>query len=394
MSYVNSTNLAVFVDSQLTGELVKTPDEFVFNYSSKEPSRFISLTMPVRAKSYVHPVMHPIFEMHLPEGYLLAIIKKHFAKLTATDDFGLLMLLSASVRGRIHYSADLRERGDVLSLDDLLHPKGATLFDELVSRFALKSPLSGVQPKVLAQIENKATLKVDDYIVKAWGEDYPELAINEYFCMRAVMAAGIAVPTFYLSDDDRYFIMNRFDLLDSGDALGFEDMCVLQAKKRDDKYSGSYEQIAKTIKTFTSARYKNSSLQQFFKMVVMNNLLQNGDAHLKNFGLLYRSIDQVWLAPAYDVVSTTAYIKSDIAALNLLGSKRWHNRKNLIRFGLEACDLSAKQAKNLFDECLNAMEVMGVEVRIRLDKEANIEKQKVLKHLLALSGVCRGQTGA
>jgi hypothetical protein len=40
------------------------------------------------------------------------------------------------------------------------------------------------------------------------------------------------------------------------------------------------------------------------------------------------------------------------------------------------------------------MEVMGVEVRIRLDKEADIEKQKVLKHLLTLSGVCRGQTGA
>jgi serine/threonine-protein kinase HipA len=273
----------------------------------------------------------------------------------------------------------------VLSLDDLLHPKSTTLFDELVNRFALKSPLGGVQPKVLAQIENKATLKIDDYIVKAWGQDYPQLAINEYFCIRAVKAAGIAVPVFYLSDDDRYFIMKRFDLLDSGDMLGFEDMCVLQAKKRDDKYSGSYEQLAKTIKTFASASYKNSSLQQFFKMVVMNNLLQNGDAHLKNFGLLYRSIDQVWLAPAYDVVSTSAYIKSDIAALNLLGSKRWHNRKNLIRFGLEACDLSAKQAKLLFDECLNAMETMGVEVRARLDGEADLEKQKILQHLLGLS---------
>jgi hypothetical protein len=29
MSYVNSTNLAVFVDSQLTGELVKAADEWV-----------------------------------------------------------------------------------------------------------------------------------------------------------------------------------------------------------------------------------------------------------------------------------------------------------------------------------------------------------------------------
>ncbi len=91
MSYVNSTNLAVFVDSQLTGELVKTSSEFVFNYSIKDAQSFVSLTMPVRAKSYVHTVIHPVFEMHLPEGYLLSIIKKHFAKLTATDDFGLLL---------------------------------------------------------------------------------------------------------------------------------------------------------------------------------------------------------------------------------------------------------------------------------------------------------------
>ncbi len=75
--------------------------------------------------------------------------------------------------------------------------------------------------------------------------------------------------------------------------------------------------------------------------------------------MLYYDIDRVWLAPAYDVVSTTVYVKSDIAALNLLGSKRWHHRKNLIRFGRETCDLSAKQANDLFDESLNAMESMG-----------------------------------
>lgn len=44
--------------------------------------------MPVRAKSYDLPYLMPIFEMHLPEGYLLSLIKKHFAKITTTDDFG------------------------------------------------------------------------------------------------------------------------------------------------------------------------------------------------------------------------------------------------------------------------------------------------------------------
>ena len=90
----------------------------------------------------------------------------------------------------------------------------------------------------------------------------------------------------------------------NGQYLGFEDMCVLQARQRDDKYEGSYEQIAKTIKIFVSPKYKQESLKQYFKMIVINHLVKNGDAHLKNFGLIYDNLDEIRLAPAYDVVST------------------------------------------------------------------------------------------
>ena len=93
--------------------------------------------------------------------------------------------------------------------------------------------------------------------------------------------------------------------------LGFEDMYVLQAKQRDEKYEESHESTAKTIKFFTSAKHKKNALGQFFKMIVINHFVQNGDAHLKNYGLLYEDIDNVKLAPAYDVVSTTMYIKND-----------------------------------------------------------------------------------
>jgi serine/threonine-protein kinase HipA len=162
--------------------------------------------MPVRDKSYVNPELHPIFEMHLPEGYLLSIIKKHFAKITDTDDFGLLTLLSASIRGRVQYESKEMSSLVPLHLEDVLHPSNPKLFDELVQKFALNSPLSGVQPKVLARIENKATLKLEDYIIKTWGNDYPELALNEYLCMQAVKNAGITVPEFYLSDDDQFLL--------------------------------------------------------------------------------------------------------------------------------------------------------------------------------------------
>jgi len=73
-------SLKVAVNHQTIGLLAKENNEFVFNYKDSPPDGFVSLTMPVRMKGYVHPVLHPIFQMHLPEGYLLSIIKKHFSK--------------------------------------------------------------------------------------------------------------------------------------------------------------------------------------------------------------------------------------------------------------------------------------------------------------------------
>lgn len=222
--------------NQQVGTLVYENKEYIFDYTTENKNNFIALNMPLRTKSYVNDKLHPLFEMHLPEGYLLSIIKKHFSKITKTDDFGLLKLISNSINGRVNYKSDNKNTQETLNLENLLHPKDENLFDELVNKFALNSPLSGVQPKVLAKVKDKGTLPLQQYIVKSWGEDYPHLALNEYFCMSAVKHAGIEVPEFYISDDNKLFIMKRFDIKEDGTYLGFEDMCVLQVKQVQDKY--------------------------------------------------------------------------------------------------------------------------------------------------------------
>jgi len=344
--------LLVKTDDNLSGVLFVEEEEYIFAYETQEDNIFISLTMPVRNKSWNSKELHPIFEMHLPEGYLLSIIKKHFSKFAKTDEFGLLKLMSPSIKGRISYQTTHQKENKPLILDDILHSINDQLFDELVDRFALNSPISGVQPKVLAQIQDKATLKLEQYIIKSWGDEYPQLALNEYVCMSIVKKANIPVPEFYISDDQKLFIMKRFDIKEDGSYLGFEDMCVLQAKKADDKYEGSYEQITRTIKDFVSPKHKKQALINFYKMTVINFLVQNGDAHLKNFGLIYDDIENINLAPAYDVVSTTSYIKNDIPALHLLGAKKWWKEKHLLQFGIEFCDLSKKEAKGFYNECI------------------------------------------
>jgi serine/threonine-protein kinase HipA len=382
--------LQVIVNGNPVGELHKEDGEYIFYYrAGVQAEHFISLTMPVRFKGYSASQLLPLFEMHLPEGYLEAVIKKHFAKLVATDHLGLLKLLAPSIRGRVQYASEQDTEISPITLQSLLSPISSELFTELVQRFALRSPLSGVQPKVLTRVQNKeiqhkATLKLDEYIVKAWGDDYPQLALNEYYCMMAAKLADIDVPEFYLSDDDALFILKRFDITETGESLGFEDMCVLQAKQRDDKYTGSYEQVAKSIKSFVSPINRSRSLEQFFKMVVLNNALQNGDAHLKNFGVVYSNHQDVRLAPAYDMVSTSAYISSDVPALTLFGSKRWWDKKNLIRFAVESCDLTPSKASRAYQACQIALQELQILIQQRRQREQNAEKSRLLDHLSAL----------
>jgi len=375
-------SLHVKVSNEKVGTILLENNEYIFDYTTGNQDAFVSLSMPVRSKSYANPKLHPIFEMHLPEGYLLSIIKKHFSKITKTDDFGLLQLMAHSIKGRLTYEAETTTEETTLSLETLLHPKSETLFDELVSRFALGSPISGVQPKVLAKVRDKVTLPLQEYIVKAWGDEYPHLALNEFYCMSIVKHAGIEVPEFYLSDDNKLFIMKRFDIKDNGSYLGFEDMCVLQARQADEKYEGSYEYIAKSIKTFVSPKHKKKALRDFFKMMVINTLVQNGDAHLKNFGVLYENIHNIWLAPAYDVVCTTQYIQKDIPALHLLGSKKWWSKAFLLRFGKESCELSSSETLVLYDECVEAMCIIANEVKEHIASESDLHVKAFLNSLI------------
>lgn len=378
------TELEVCVGAQSVACLSKESDEFLLNYVCDDSPSFVSLTMPVRAKSYVSNRLFPIFEMHLPEGYLLSVLKKHFSKLMATDDFGLLALLAGKVQGRLSYGANLSD-GEFFSLDEVLQSSQPDLFAQLVGRFALSSPVSGVQPKVLALLKDKSILRMGHYIVKSWGDDYPDLALNEWLCMTALSKAGLDVPEFYLSADERCFVMKRFDVTDSG-YLGFEDFCVLQARSRDDKYVGSYEQLAKSIAIFVSPKYRNKALLGYFKAMVLNQWLQNGDAHLKNFGVLYSSIEDIRLAPIYDVVSTTAYISQDIQALTLLGSKRWRSIAHLERFAVAHCGLTLRQARSAIAECLAGMVWLQGEVK-SLQKQAagKDSRGRLLDHFAGLA---------
>jgi serine/threonine-protein kinase HipA len=363
-----SETLAVWTSGLKTG-LLQRSDQYVFNYEQEVPdSGAVSLTMPVRLQSWTHRALHPVFQMNLPEGALLEAIRKAVAKLVRTDDLTLLRIVGTNQIGRNRFSlpgdlSPVQATQPESLLDILRYPDTRPLFEELLHKYALSSGVSGMQPKVLLESRERATIHSDFWIMKSSGDDYPFLGVNEYFCMSAARAAGLPVPDFHVSEDGRLFVLKRFDR-DERTFLGFEDFCSLQGLGTEEKYSGSYERAVKTINQFVSPAYRLRAREQFFKTLALSVMVRNGDAHLKNFGVLYSDpTKDRKLAPAYDIVTTTAYIRNDIPALTLEGTKKWWDTKTLARFGKTVCGLSVSTVSQGLEQVRDA--VSGVRPKLQ-----------------------------
>ncbi|WP_334190646.1 type II toxin-antitoxin system HipA family toxin [Noviherbaspirillum sp.] len=335
--------------SQGYSGLLTRESQIVFNYATDRPECEISLTMPLRAASYTANILPGVLRQNLPEGYLLNWLHEQFGKTMKMDDFNILALTGKDMIGRVRCSLDKDDHNAAPEPEDLkalLTWRGSEdLFEHLARKYAAGSGVSGVQPKVLVSahpdkdVLDKSTMKDKNLIVKSGGHDYPGLAENEYHCMRIGKLAGLATPAFWLSENRELFIIERFDIDAEGRYLGFEDMTALTGRQNSEKYDASYETATKVIDQFASAAHKTASLTELFKSIVLSVAVRNGDAHLKNFGLLYTTpqTDNVRLAPLYDIVNTTCYLPKDVLALRMAKTKSWPSRETLIHFGRTYC---------------------------------------------------------
>ncbi|MGP9826034.1 type II toxin-antitoxin system HipA family toxin [Ectopseudomonas khazarica] len=348
--------LQVATPEGASGRILTNGTDYLFRYhEDAKDQAAISLLMPVRLDEYRHRELHPIFQMNLPEGYVLEQLRNRLAKVTNVDPMLLLALSgSSSPIGRVAVSSPevdsllRRQQFPGEKLEEILAWDGAEdIFAGLVDRYILRAGISGVQPKVLVpehqdSVPQRFTSKTSDLIIKSGRDEFPGLAINEFLCMSVAKEVGIAVPEFYLSDNAKLFVMRRFDQDKQLNPIGFEDMAALMGLAAEQKYSKSYSAIAKAIRLFCAPEQVQESLAQLFAIVTLSCIVGNGDAHLKNFGLLYSDPTQrdARLAPAYDIVNTTAYIPEDVLALDLVGNKSlFASRQGLLDFA-QVCDVT------------------------------------------------------
>ncbi len=364
----------------------------VFAYDTRERARQVSLTMPLRAETYAETPMLPAFAMNRPEGFLLERIQRAF-KHIQLDDMALLAITGGNQIGRLRYDepgkATTGKRAEVGLATLLKTGSQAGLFEHLVETY-LESGISGFQPKVMipdadkvenSKIDEKITASTPSLILKAAGDDYPHLPVNEYLCMSAARRAGVQVPQFWLSDDQSLFVMERFDV--NGDAqLGFEDMAVLMGKNHvqpNFKYSSSYEKVALAI-SMNCDNNSDESLARFFEYFVLSVMVRNGDAHLKNFGLIYDHPDAhepPRLSPLFDVVTTSVYryenqktgieTADHTMALKLNKAVLYPTRSELLTFGRNVCHVQDPSA--VIERIADAMSATFAEENERMPRE-------------------------
>src|SRR5207248_8289347 len=110
---------------------------------------------------------------------------------------------------------------------------------------------------------------------------------------------------------------------------------------------GSMERIGKKIGELSSV--PGLDVQLFFERVLLNFLLGNGDAHLKNFSMLETDDGGLRLSPAYDIVCSKAVIpKETDCALTLNGKSDKIKRRDFEKFS-EALKIPPKVVADIVD---------------------------------------------
>ena len=335
----------IYVFGRLAGELTENDDgKFSFLYDEpylNDPSAVaVSCTMPLRREAYVSDALFPFFDGLIPEGWLLDIAEKNW-KIDGRDRMGLLLACCSSAIGAV----SVRMHGDVMSSAPAETYSGGLTEGELMFEFpysdeeinkmarrlvASRVSVCGVQPKLSVHLERdsgdspRITIVgfEGNYILKLPSKDYPWLIESEHLTMSLARKCGIKTADFSLaslSGGRRAYVTRRMDR--TPHVKHMEDFCQLTERLTERKYFGSYEQIAKKIRLYSSVG--GADVVRFFEVVLFSFLTGNSDMHLKNFSLLRENNGSWHLSDAYDLLPVKMLMPDDTEdmALTLNGKK-------------------------------------------------------------------------
>jgi serine/threonine-protein kinase HipA len=219
--------------------------------------------------------------------------------------------------------------------------------------------LTGVQPKLslgfskMSDKNNRQTVigAYGNFILKPATPQYQDLPEIESLTMH--LAEDLKIQTVphamvRLSSGELAYITKRIDR-DGDRKYHMEDMCQLSERLTEDKYRGSYEQIAKLIYNYS----ENPGLDvlNFYEVVLFSFLTGNADMHLKNFSLFQNEEMNYSLAPAYDLVATKLLLPEDKEELALtLNARKLKLKRSDFEKAMTLGKVPAKSQNFLFSK--------------------------------------------
>lgn len=373
-------------------------------HAGVRPEDFVSLTMRVRPEPYVwDDVLHPVFQMNLPEGYLLQVLQEQFGPHIGASPLALLSVIGRNMIGRFQVAmpgANLRELPKPVDVAELLQGDNSEeVFAELVRQHAT-SGVSGVVPKFLDDqagkagtgAHKKATLFTQRHIIKGSSRLLPFVSLNEHLCMQVARRVMPAAKT-EVSRDGQALVVERFDVDENGEhRWGMEDFCALLGLRPAAKYETTWERIAKAVRDHVPADIRQQTFRHMATLLLLTYALRNADCHAKNVALLYTSHEDVHLAPAYDMLTTAAYPEyaRSPPAISFMGRKTWDPGKSLQTFITATFGLPPREQAEIVSQIGTAMAEVGPLVREAMKEHSgfvDIGKRMLLAWQQGIAGL-------
>ena len=203
--------------------------------------------------------------------------------------------------------------------------------------------ISGAQAKYSLRIVSKELEPTDNngtYILKPSTNMqfrlFADMPANEHITMqiaKQIFKLNVAESALLRFTTGEYtYLTKRFDIRNDGSKILQEDLAQTAGLSSDAngsnfKYESlSYEESAYILKQHVSA--SPIAIEQFFKVLLFNYLVCNGDAHIKNFSIYSPHQDGVYeLTPAYDLINTSLHADDFRTALDLFKDEENYNGK-------------------------------------------------------------------
>ena len=326
--------LDVWCFDRLAGTLVDAPGGLAFAYASTwvaDRMPPLSQSLPIDG-AFAPTAATAFFGGLLPEGTPRELLARRLG-VSSGNDFGMLAAVGGDTAGAISLQpAGQEPTAFVPSVEWLDDGALITLVDELPSRpmnadedGEYRLSLAGVQDKlpIVAAGDGRIGLTKGQtpstHILKTPISRLADTVVNEALCLAVGRALGVdavtATPRRVAGRE--FLVIERYDRRIDGDTtrrLHQEDFCqalgIPTARKYESEGGPSLADCFDLLRTAT--KVPAVEIVQLLDHVALSFLVGNHDAHGKNLSLLYLpSHVRPVLAPAYDVISTFAYQKSN-----------------------------------------------------------------------------------